>query len=252
MKTLFKAVTTFLAVGVLSIGLAAETAGAARYDDAIQTPVAQELAKKQEFRNVQRATEDGIVTLTGTVDLYQQKLDATKKVRKLANVQGVRNLITVAGATVPDAELIATLDRKLYYDRIGYDNEFNFVTASAKDGVTTLTGVTRTEVGRDSALAIANVTPGVKDVVDEIKVAPVSIFDDQIRISALRAIYRDPVLSRYAIDPALPIRIVVENGHLSLYGTVASTMDKNIAGIRASQVFGAFSVQNNLQVVKGS
>jgi osmotically-inducible protein OsmY len=44
----------------------------------------------------------------------------------------------------------------------------------------------------------------------------------------------------------------VENGHLSLYGTVANTMDKNIAGIRANQVFGAFSVQNNLQVVKGS
>jgi osmotically-inducible protein OsmY len=68
----------------------------------------------------------------------------------------------------------------------------------------------------------------------------------------MRAIYRDPVLSRYAIDPALPIRIVVDRGHLSLYGTVASTMDKNIAGIRANQVFGAFSVQNNLQVVKGS
>jgi hypothetical protein len=29
-------------------------------------------------------------------------------------------------------------------------------------------------------------------------------------------------------------------------------MDKQIAGIRANQVFGAFSVQNNLEVVKGS
>src|SRR5580700_3157823 len=168
MKTLLKAVTSFLAVGVLSIGLAAETAGAGRFDDAIQTRVAQELAKKQEFRNVQRATEDGIVTLTGTVDLYQQKLDATKKVRKLPNVQGVRNLIMVAGATVADADLTAKLDRKLYYDRIGYDNEFNFVTASVKDGVTTLNGETRTEFDRDSALAIAYTTPGVKDVVNEV------------------------------------------------------------------------------------
>jgi hyperosmotically inducible periplasmic protein len=252
MKILFKAVTSFLAVGILSIGLAAQTTGAGRYDDAIQTRVAQELAKRQEFRNIQKTTEDGIVTLTGTVDLYQQKQNATKKVRKLANVQGVRNLITVAGATVPDAELAAKLDRKLYYDRIGYDNQFNFVSASVKDGVVTLSGDTRTEVSRDSALAIVNTTPGVKDVANEIKVAPVSNFDDRIRISAMRAIYRDPVLSRYAIDPARPIRIVVENGHLSLYGTVASTMDKNIAGIRANQVFGAFSVQNNLEVVKGS
>jgi osmotically-inducible protein OsmY len=68
----------------------------------------------------------------------------------------------------------------------------------------------------------------------------------------LRAIYRDPVLSRYAIDPAKPIRIVVDRGHLSLCGTVANIMDKQIAGIRASQVFGAFSVQNNLHVQKKS
>ncbi len=94
--------------------------------------------------------------------------------------------------------------------------------------------------------------PGVNDVVDNIKVLPVSGFDDRIRISAVRAIYRDPVLGRYASDPAKPIRIVVDNGKLSLYGTVATAMDKQIAGIRANQVFGVFSVQNNLEVVKGS
>jgi hyperosmotically inducible periplasmic protein len=252
MKALFSAVTSVLVLAILSVGLVAQTTGAGRYDDAIQGRVAQELAKKQGFRNIQETTEDGIVTLTGTVDLYQQKLDAAKKVRKLANVQGVRNLISVAGTVVPDAELAARLDRKLYYDRIGYDNQFNFVTASVKDGVATLNGETRTEFDRDSALAIANTTPGIKDIVDEIKVAPVSIFDDRIRISAMRAIYRDPVLSRYAIDPALPIRIVVENAHLSLFGTVATSMDKNVAGIRANQIFGVFSVKNNLEVVKGS
>ena len=42
------------------------------------------------------------MTLTGTVDLYQDKLDAAKKVKKLANVAGVRNDIAVAGETVPD------------------------------------------------------------------------------------------------------------------------------------------------------
>jgi hyperosmotically inducible periplasmic protein len=248
MKTLLKTLTSFLAVGVLSAGLAAQATGAARYDNDIQTRVAQELARKQEFRNVQQTTEDGIVTLSGTVDLYQQKLDATRKVRKLANVQGVRNLITVAGATVSDADLTAKLDRKLYYDRIGYDNQFNFVTASVKDGIATLNGETRTEFDRDSALALVNTMPGVKDVVSDIKVSPVSIFDDSIRIRAMRAIYRDPVLSRYAIDPAKPIRIVVDRGTLSLYGVVSNSADKQIAGMRAAQVFGAFRVQNNLEV----
>jgi hyperosmotically inducible periplasmic protein len=144
------------------------------------------------------------------------------------------------------------LDRKLYYDRMGYDNLFNFVTASVENGVATLSGTTRDEFDRDSALALVNVTPGVKDVIDNVEVAPVSLFDDEIRIRARQAIYRDPVLRRYAIDPAAPIRIVVDGGKLTLYGTVGSTMDKQIAGIRAGQVSGAFSVQNNLEVARKS
>jgi len=251
MKSLVKSLTLLLVVGVLSAGSVAQTASTGRYDTDIQARVVQELTKKQEFRNLQATTEDGIVTLTGTVDLYQQKLDAAKKVRKVDKVQGVRNLIAVS-TTVPDDDLTAQLNRKLYYDRVGYDNLFNFVTASVKNGVATLTGETRTDVGRDSALALVATTPGVKDVVTNIKVAPVSNFDDDIRIRAMRAIYRDPVLSRYAIDPALPIRIVVDNGKLSLYGTVASPMDKQAAGIRASQVPGVFSVQNNLEVEQKS
>ncbi len=250
MKNILKAVTSLLAVGVLSIGMAAQTASA-RYDSDIQSRVTQQLSKKQDFRNLHATTEDSIVTLSGTVDLYQQKLDAAKKVRKLNNVQGVRNLVAVS-SSAPDAELEAKLERKLHYDRIGYDNLFNFVDVSVKDGVATLNGETYNDVGRDSALALANYMPGVKDVVDNIRVSPVSGFDDRIRIGALRAIYRDPVLGRYASDPAKPIRIVVDNGKLSLYGTVATAMDKQIAGMRANQVFGVFSVQNNLEVVKGS
>jgi hyperosmotically inducible periplasmic protein len=250
MNGVLRTVASFLAVGVLSAGLAAQTASV-RFDKDIQTRVTQELARKAEFRNLQASTEDGIVTLSGPVALYQQKLDAARKVRKMDKVQGVRNLIAVS-STAPDAEIAATLERQLHYDRIGYDNTFNFVDVSVKDGVATLNGETRTDVGRDSALALANRTPGVKDLVDNIKVSPVSGFDDRIRLSALRAIYRDPVLGRYASDPAKPIRIVVDNGKLALYGTVENTMDKNIAGIRASQVPGVFSVQNHLEVVKGS
>jgi osmotically-inducible protein OsmY len=252
MKNILRITGLFLAMTAFAVGASAKTTGAARYDASIQSRVAQTLASKQQFRNVQSTVEDGIVTLTGNVDLYQQKLDAAKKIRKLANVQGVRNLIAVAGKDIPDAQLAAQLDRKLYYDRMGYDNLFNFVTASVQDGVVVLSGETRTDVGRDSALALVDNTPGVKDVVNDIRVAPASIFDDQVRIRAARTLYRDPVLSRYAIDPAYPIRIVVDNGKLSLYGTVATQMDKNVAGIRANQVFGAFSVQNNLEVEKKS
>ena len=250
MKTTIVALGFWLAVSVGHIAFAAETTRTDRFDAAIQSNVTR-LTTKKEFRNVQASVEDGIVTLTGNVDLYQQKLEATKKVRKLANVQGIRNLIAVNG-NVSDAQLVTALDRKLYYDRLAQDNVFNYVAASADDGVVTLSGETRNEFDRDSALWLVDNTAGVKDVIDNIKVAPASIFDDRIRITALRAIYRDPVLSRYAIDPAKPIRIVVDHGHLTLYGTVASTLEKQVAGLRASQVFGAFTVENHFQVERKS
>lgn len=253
MKRMYQVLGTLLTVGLLSLAMAAQsTTAAGRYDSAIQANAAKKLASKAEFRGVQVSAEDGIITLTGTVDLYQQKLDAAKKVHKLAKVQGVRNLIQVEGKTVADNDLTAQLDRKLYYDRMGLDVAFNYVTASVDDGVVTLDGAAREPSTVDSALAIVNRTPGVKDVVDNVKVLPPSPMDDHIRLATMRAIYRDPVLSRYAIDPAKPIRIVVDGGHVTLYGTVMDQGDKNRATIRAGQVVGVFSVKNNLEVEKKS
>jgi len=239
-----------LAIGLMSSMLMAETSAASRYDNQLQNAVTQKLASKRQYTDVKASVEDGIVTLTGTVDLYQRKLDAGKLARKTPNSQGVRNLITVAGPNVPDAQLEEKLATKLTYVREGYDSTFDFFAIGVKDGVVTIEGQDRTGVGRDEALAdIANM-PGVKDVVDNVSLEPVSPFDDGVRLRVLRAIYADPVLSKYELDPARPIRIIVANGHVTLYGSVDNAMDKNIAGIRANGVFGTFSVENKLQVAK--
>jgi hyperosmotically inducible periplasmic protein len=240
------AVTTLGLVVLLSMSALAATG---RYDQQIQQAVSQKMQESKQLQKVSASVEDGIVTLTGTADLYQNKLDAAKKAKKIANVNGVRNQIAVAGENVPDSELQQKLAKKLAYDRVGYsDNAFNYLALGAKDGVVTLSGETMNDLAKDSTLAIVARTPGVKDVVSEVKVLPASIFDDSLRIRTARAIYRDSVLSRYATDPVDPIRIVVDNGHVTLYGTVQSTMDKNIAGIRANSVPGAFSVENKLVV----
>jgi len=251
-NSLLNIVGALLAVGLLSATLVAQPAPATRYDNQIQTTVAQKLAAKKQLREVKSSVADGIVTLTGTVDLYQRKLDAAKLARKASNVQGVRNLITVEGPSVSDAQLEQKLARKLTYVRVGYDSAFDYFALGVKDGVVTVEGQDLTGVGRDEALADIYNQPGVKDVIANISLEPVSPFDDGLRIRTARAIYRDPVLSKYAIDPAHPIRIIVDNGHVTLYGAVDSTMDKTIAGIRANQIFGAFSVDNKLVVEKDS
>ncbi len=247
-KTLVGFLGSLFAVALLSATLVAETASAARYDTQVQDVVSHKLATKKQFSDVKASVEDGIVTLTGTVDLYQRKLDAAKLAKKTSHVQGVRNLITVEGPNVPDAQLGDKLATKLTYVRAGYDSTFDYFAIGVKNGVVTVEGQDRTGVGRDEALAAIANMPGVKDVVDNVSIAPVSVFDDGIRVRAMRAIYRDPVLSRYAMDPARPIRIIVANGHLTLYGAVDNKGDKEIAGIRAGQVFGAFSVDNKLEV----
>jgi len=245
MKKQVVAITMALLV-LLSMTAMAATG---RYDEQIQQAVSHKIHDAKKLQAVNSSVEDGIVTLTGTVNLYQDKLDAAKKIKKLANVTGVRNDIVVGGETVPDSRLEQKLAKKLAYDRVGYyDNTFNYLAIEVKDGVVTLSGDTMWDVPKDSALAIVAQTPGVKDIVSDVTVLPTSLFDDSLRARTARAIYRDSVLGRYAIDPVHPIRIVVDNGHVTLYGTVESTMDKNIAGIRASSVPGAFSVENKLVV----
>jgi osmotically-inducible protein OsmY len=222
-------------------------AAVAQQDSPAATAAAARLNKSQ-FKDVKVSVDNGIATLTGTVSLYEHKADAEKRVHKAKGVEAVRNLIEVGGPRVPDSELQAKLAEKLAYDRVGYGNTFNAITVSVENGLVTLGGHARTYVDKDSALALVATHPGVKDVVDEIEVDPVSMMDDQTRMAVARAVYGYASLNRYAIDPAKPIRISVQNGHVELYGTVDSQADKDAAFLRANGVPGVFSVKNYLEV----
>lgn len=90
--------------------------------------------------------------------------------------------------------------------------------------------------------------PGVASVTNNIKVLPVSSFDDCIRVAEYRAIFGRDGLYRYAMGAIPAIHIIVDNGHVTLVGEVASKMDKTLAGIEANGVPGVFSVTNNLRV----
>jgi hyperosmotically inducible protein len=91
--------------------------------------------------------------------------------------------------------------------------------------------------------------PGVTSVTNEVEVLPLSFNDDNLRLRIARAIYREPALSRYAIQPVPPIHIIVKNGHVTLEGVVNNELEKNVAAMRASSAGLSFGpVQNNLRV----
>lgn len=236
-----------LALG-LSPGARAWAQGNGPNDAQIQADVTKALDNKR-FKDVKSAVNNGVVTLTGTVDVYSEKEEADKKAHHRKNVKGVDNLIEVAGPTVEDSTLRNKLGEKLAYDRVGYGTTaFNALTIGVQNGVVTLGGVAYGPTDKDSALSLVSNYPGVKDVVDNIEVAPTSPMDDRIRLAEARAIYGAPQLNRYAIDPAKPIRITVVNGNVTLSGVVDSQADKDVANIRANGVPGVFKVTNNLQV----
>jgi hyperosmotically inducible periplasmic protein len=116
------------------------------------------------------------------------------------------------------------------------------------DGTVTLLGqVARPTLKSDAEDSVKRIE-GVEKVVNNIEVLPTSMNDDQIRRAAYRAIYGNDVLSQYQLRAVPPIHIIVNNGHITLEGVVARQMEKQIAGMQANGVHGAFSVTNNLVV----
>ena len=217
-------------------------------DGQIQADVTRALAGKR-FEDVRAQVQGGTVTLSGTVPTYADKEDADKKAHHRKGVRGVENLIQVAGAEVDDRTLRTKLAEKLAYDRVGYGTTaFNSLTIGVQNGVVTLGGVAYGPTDKDSALSLVANYPGVKDVIDNIEVAPLSPNDDRIRIAEARAIYGFPMLNKYAVDPARPIRITVVSGHVTLSGVVDTQADKDAAGLQAKTVAGAFTVVNDLQI----
>jgi hyperosmotically inducible protein len=131
-----------------------------------------------------------------------------------------------------------------------YYGVFDNLTYRVDGNSVTLMGQVTRPTLKSSAENVVKDIEGVERVENKIEVLPVSPQDDDIRLAAYRAIYGHTALNRYALQAVPPIHIIVKNGNIALEGVVANEGDKNIAGIQANGVPGAFSVTNNLRVEK--
>jgi hyperosmotically inducible periplasmic protein len=218
-------------------------------DNNIHAEILNKALKNSKYRDVKVSVDNGVVELTGTVNVFDTKKQAMERVQRVKGVKAVDNQIQVAGPTIPDAELQQKVLKAVQYDRVGWRSApFNAISVSVNNGVVTLGGHAFGPVDADSAVATASNIKGVQDVINDIQVDPVSPMDNRIRFAVYRAVYGFPSLNKYAIDPLQPIRISVQNGRVTLYGMVDSKADKDAAGIRANSVSGVFHVTNDLQV----
>jgi osmotically-inducible protein OsmY len=109
--------------------------------------------------------------------------------------------------------------------------------------------VVRPTLKSDAAAAVRSIE-GVEGVTNHIEVLPLSPNDNRIRLACYRAIFYQPVLEKYAIEPVPSIHIIVKDGNIVLVGVVDSRMDQQVADIQARGVPGAFSVTDRLRVEK--
>ena len=128
-----------------------------------------------------------------------------------------------------------------------YYGVFDNLQYQLKGSTVILSGqVVRPTTKSDAEQRVAKIG-GVREVVNNIEVLPLSSFDDSIRLRTFRAIYRTGSLYRYSLGTNPSIHIIVNHGHVTLEGLVTNEGDKRLAFVVANGVSGVFSVTNNLR-----
>ena len=134
---------------------------------------------------------------------------------------------------------LVTLPYYGVFDNLAYDIDGSTVTLYGQ--------VVRPTTRSDAERRVKRLA-GVSRVINNIKVLPLSGFDDNIRRATYRSLARTAGLYRYLQGTNPSIHIVVDRGHVTLEGVVSNSGDKTLANMAARQVPGAFSVTNNLKV----
>ena len=206
-----------------------------------------EHAKVLRHGDVQVTYSNGVATLSGTVDNLATRLDAEKAARKTPGVTSVVDNIQVRASGVTEKEMLDKARHEIvtYYAYGIFDN----ITLEA-DGDRLVVGgqVTMPFKKDDIGNLLARVN-GVAALENKLEVLPLSNFDDRLRLQVARAIYGDPFFIHYRVQALPPIHIIVKDGHVTLEGAVASTLDRTKADLAARGAGLSFSVTDNLRVV---
>jgi hyperosmotically inducible periplasmic protein len=135
---------------------------------------------------------------------------------------------------------ILTLPYYNVFDAIGYERSGDTVTLNGY--------VTRPTTKKDAEESIADID-GVRRVVNNIVVLPLSPSDDRLRRRILQTLTsRGGSLYRYFMGTNPSIRIIVNRGRVSLEGFVNNRGDYNLANVLTRGVSGSFGVTNNLKI----
>lgn len=147
----------------------------------------------------------------------------------------------------------SNIEQKVFKEilRLPYYGVFDNIAYQVNDDTVTLYGKVVRPTTKSSAENVVEKISGVKNVVNNIEVLPLSRFDDSIRLRTLRTLANSGGLYRYfqGVNPS--VKIIVDRGNVTLEGYVANRGDYNLMNVLANGVTGVFSVNNNLKLDNG-
>src|SRR5258708_10273791 len=195
-----------------------------RTDEEIQTDVLEELQWDTSVQpnEIVVAVKDGIITLTGWVDLYLKKIAAQEAARRVRGVKAVVNDIEVrlpSSAERTDADLAASVLNVLRWDAAIPTGTLD-VTVS--QGWVTLKGEVDHGFQKRSALRTICRLSGVKGITNLMMVKPRVLLPD-LKQQIERALIRN------AETDARNITVEMEGSRVILRGTVRSSAEKQAA-----------------------
>jgi osmotically-inducible protein OsmY len=185
------------------------------------------------------SAKQGIVTLTGFVDTYREKLGAERVAKRVRGVRAVANDITVRVMVDRiDADIAADAVAALKLQTTVADK----VQIAVHRGHIGLTGTVEWLTQREAAAAAIQHIPGVRAIVNYIEVSPKPAFRDVHRriVSALH---------RNADVDARNLRVTVAGDVVTLNGTVGSWLQREAAERGATSAPGIRRVVNRILVV---
>ncbi len=185
--------------------------------------------------------QGGVVTLTGSVECYPEKLAAEKAALRVSGVKAVDNDIGVK--LIGDQNRTDTDIARAAYNEIEWNVLLpNNLRVTVDNGWITLRGKVECQYQKDAAdIAIRRLT-GVKGIINKISITP------RIAPSSVKEKI-EAALERHAILDVRCIQVEAQEGKIILYGTVRSRAEKEEAGKAAWLTTGVTLVDNELSVL---
>jgi osmotically-inducible protein OsmY len=184
--------------------------------------------------------EGGVVTLTGFVNTYAEKVAAERAAKRTYGVKAIANDLQVKPLFKKTDSEIATNAVKALESRVDVPDEK--VKLTVKDGWVTLEGNVDWYYQKNAAELAVKYLTGVRGVTDDIKVRPqVSTTEVKEKI--------EEALKRNAEVDARRITVTTSDGKVTLWGNVRSWMEKDEAETAAWAAPGVTHVRNEIAVV---